>query len=632
MSKQDAARAFGLEAMADDLGMQDWELLMLIRSREGATAQWRRLDRAVSWQMQELRIAGLTVPEIADVWHVSLDRVRVALDGFTGVDDELGLEIWSSEEPLDTVADVEPLDGILLPEDAIDHFGVDAIAAAGGYESHALRALLGGRGRPSPERRRMSEKRNMAIVRLRLAGLGLDEIGREWGMTRERVRQILLQNGGPTSDEVVAARHAAEADRRDRDEKTVVEYLSAHPGADPIRVSQELGWPNSRVTAAIPQRMKHLLRSTKVEQTFSWTDEEVAGILQAAAEIHDLADDAPLTGSMYDVVKEDLDGPSRPTISKMFGSWNEALAAAGLATSTKGRPKSSRYTEQQVWDYVIAYLLDPSVLNPTYAGYDEWHRTHEPAAPSAPYLRLRLGPWSYVRSEAFRRAAEGGLLAAAPSEAADATDSQPEIGDYEYWAADETLNRVRAAGGNPGNPDDYARYQMDGAPTVDRLRSVFGSWGLAMGALGWDPAEYTAQRVRMDDVVVLDQLRDYVREVLDSTGRAPTATEWETDRAKPGTVGPWSYVRRYGSWREALDAAGVPQDQLPVVQGSRPADVNLELLAIALRNAGEQLTMEAWDAGRLPSWPSGATYARRFGGWRAAVDLARSAGSGDAVT
>ncbi len=601
MRKQEAAKAFGLEAMADDLGMQDWELMILIRPREGATAEWRRLDRAVSLQMQELRIAGLTVREIADVWHVSLDRVRAALDGFTGVDDEFCLETWSSEGSLDTAYYNDPLDGILLPEVAFSRFGVDAIAAAEGYESHALRALLEGRGRLGSEHKRMSEKRNIAIVRLRLAGLGLDEIGREWGITRERVRQILHQNGGPTSDEVVAARHAAEAERHERDEKAVVEYLSAHPGADLIKISQDLGWPDSRVTGAIPQRMKHLLRTTRMEQTFSWTTEEVVGILEAAAEIHDLADGAPLTGSMYDLVKDDLEGPSRATIMKMFGSWNQALAAAGLATSAKGRSKSSRYTEQQVWDYVIAYLLDPSVLNPTYAGYDEWHRTHEPAAPSAPYLRLRLGPWSFVRHEAFRRAAEGGLLTSAKIGLGDANDSQPEIGEYEYWAADETLNRVRAAGGNPSNADDYARYQMDGAPTVDRLRSAFGSWGLAMGALGWDPAEYTAQRVRLHDSVVLDHLRDYVREVLDSTERAPTAREWEIDRAKPGTVGPWSYVRRYGSWREALAAAGVPEDKLPLAQSSHPGHVNLDLLAIAARNSGELLRTKAWDARRLPS-------------------------------
>lgn len=621
--------AFGPEAMADDLGMQVWELLILIRPREGATAQWRRLDRAVSWQMQELLIAGLTMPEIAAVWQVSLERVWAALDGFNGIDYESCRQARSSEGPLDTTRGTKTLDRFLLPEDAIRCFGVDAIAAAQGYESHALRALLGGRGRSGPERQRMSEKRNLAIVRLRLAGLGLDQIGREWGVTRERVRQILLKNGGPTSDEVSAARHAADIDRHERDEKTVVEYLSAHPGAGLIKISEDLGWPESRVSTAIPQRLRHLLRSTKMEQTFSWTDEEVSGILQAAAEIHNLADDAPLTGSMYDQVKEDLDGPSRPTITKMFGSWNEALTAAGLVVSGKGRPKTSRYTEQQVWDYVIAYLLDPSVLNPTYAGYDEWHRIHEPAAPSAPYLRLRLGPWSYVRSEAFRRAAAGGLLTTGPSEAADATESQPEFGEYEYWAADETLNRVRASGGNPGNPGDYTRYKMEGAPPVERLRSTFGSWGLAMGALGWDPSEYSAQRVRIDDSVVLDHLREYAREVLDSTGRPPTATEWETDRAKSGTVGPWSYVRRYGSWRQALASAGVPDDRLPVATGSRPADLDLDLLAIAVRSAGDQLTMEAWDTGRLPSWPSAATFARRFGGWTAAVDRARSLASED---
>ena len=98
---------------------------------------------------------------------------------------------------------------------------------------------------------------------------------------------------------------------------------------------------------------------------------------------------------------------------------------------------------------------------------------------------------------------------------------------------------------------------------------------------------------------------------------ASSSAPWhETDRVKPGTVGPWSYVRLLGSWRQALASAGVPQDQLPVLPVSRPAD-HLDPVAIALRNTGDQLTMKAWDAGRLPA-PSGATHARRFGSWAAA--------------
>jgi len=56
-------------------------------------------------------------------------------------------------------------------------------------------------------------KRNAEIVRLRVSGLSLDEIGRMHGLTRERVRQILIKLGGPS---VVCVRQAQRVARQDQ--------------------------------------------------------------------------------------------------------------------------------------------------------------------------------------------------------------------------------------------------------------------------------------------------------------------------------------------------------------------------------------------------------------------------------
>lgn len=50
------------------------------------------------------------------------------------------------------------------------------------------------------------QSRNEKIVEMRWDGMTLGDIGREYGITRERVRQIVTQLNGPTAFEAKAAR------------------------------------------------------------------------------------------------------------------------------------------------------------------------------------------------------------------------------------------------------------------------------------------------------------------------------------------------------------------------------------------------------------------------------------------
>lgn len=52
----------------------------------------------------------------------------------------------------------------------------------------------------------MFEERNKRIIEMRRDGMTLAAIGREFGISRERVRQIVIRLNGPTADEAKAAR------------------------------------------------------------------------------------------------------------------------------------------------------------------------------------------------------------------------------------------------------------------------------------------------------------------------------------------------------------------------------------------------------------------------------------------
>ena len=82
-------------------------------------------------------------------------------------------------------------------------------------------------------------------------------------------------------------------------------------------------------------------------------------------------------------------------------------------------------------------------------------------------------------------------------------------------------------------------------PTAATFARRFGSWNVAIAAAGFDPRD----RRRSDE-----ELLDDLREFADETGEHPTAA---AVRDHPDMATPPTYKARFGSWSEALDAAGL---------------------------------------------------------------------------
>ena len=84
-----------------------------------------------------------------------------------------------------------------------------------------------------------------------------------------------------------------------------------------------------------------------------------------------------------------------------------------------------------------------------------------------------------------------------------------------------------------------------GLPTAATFARRFGSWNAAIAAAGFDPRDR-----RRTEEELLDDLREFV----DETGEHPTAA---AVRDHPDMAKPPTYKARFGSWTEALDAAGL---------------------------------------------------------------------------
>jgi hypothetical protein len=134
----------------------------------------------------------------------------------------------------------------------------------------------------------------------------------------------------------------------------------------------------------------------------------------------------------------------------------------------------------------------------------------------------------------------------------------------------------------------------------------FGSWPDAKAAAGLDPTTTTSRRIPDDELI-----RD-LRRLKAELGRTPR----QIDVTEYGEYSPRPYYRRWDSWDDVLDAAGLEIDRNPGVSRD-------DLLA-ELQRLGDELGHtprfnEMNQHGRYSVWP----YLRAFEGWN---DALRAAG------
>jgi hypothetical protein len=139
----------------------------------------------------------------------------------------------------------------------------------------------------------------------------------------------------------------------------------------------------------------------------------ILGVIGAAQKHLASNPTSSITGKRYQELREELvvalglvsrQGafpwpPTRQTVTKRFGGWNEALEAMGVGTTTQGRPKGLlKFTREDYDDAVRDFCFYASALeiNATYAGYDAWVKQeiaegHE--RPSGASVRNVYGTW-----------------------------------------------------------------------------------------------------------------------------------------------------------------------------------------------------------------------------------------------
>lgn len=302
---------------------------------------------------------------------------------------------------------------------------------------------------------------------------------------------------------------------------------------------------------------------------------------QMIEDLRTLADDLGRipTGKELRVIAKERGMASETTLALRFGSYRAALEAAGLELP-QGPSREDVISD-------IQRLHEELGRPPGYA--DLAKASKHGKAHSYAVVRRHFKTFSdAVRAAGFRPLAE-------------------KLSD------DEAISRLQAfgqeLGRKPSSKDiDEARRQGHFVPSVSLLGKKFGSLTKALEVAGYE----TPRREYTDEDLVTE-----LTTLTNELGRVPTGKDVQ-ERYESGE-GPSKYLfqRRFGSFKAALKAAGLPETERYTDQQMLD---RLKRLAEELGHSPsvEELN-EAAEAGKVP-WYS--AYTKRFGTRKAAFEAA----------
>ena len=247
------------------------------------------------------------------------------------------------------------------------------------------------------------------MIELRADGQSLDEIGQQFGVTRERVRQLLTKHGGPSASESRAVRHArahrAQADVANEVATALRRVLMANGPLTLEAASSTTGLDLEAVSRFWPEDLAHMRLWSSGSTETRWSDEEILEALRAAA-LYEF----PLTTKAYAETGEHW---CKFRVRLCLGSGNAlglgrrpAKRRASCPGQTLRKNYDSKWSDADLLLIVRKYLLDPDCPNSA-RYFDEWKRSNVIDGPSFQTVRNRFGTWTEVKRQAL---ANEGLL------------------------------------------------------------------------------------------------------------------------------------------------------------------------------------------------------------------------------
>jgi hypothetical protein len=255
-----------------------------------------------------------------------------------------------------------------------------------------------------------------------------------------------------------------------------------------------------------------------------------------------------------------------------FGSWNDALRAAGFGTNHENDVSDERLIEE------LRRLAKDLERVPRFEDMAD-HGAFSPHT----YMR-RWGSWP---------------------EAKDAAGLDARTTTSRRISEGELLEALRDLAVERGRPPTIADMNEHGPYSHRPYYRTFDSWNAALGAAGFDPNHTNGY----DESLLIEELRA----LADEMGHTPAMREMR----QHGRYSPDAYITTFGSWTEAWRAAGLDaRDWYPARATERDLLEAIQTVAEGLGHVpSREEIIEHGPYSRSP-------YERAFGSWSAALEAA----------
>lgn len=240
-------------------------------------------------------------------------------------------------------------------------------------------------------------ERAAAMFAVYSTGATLQEVGERYGVSRERVRQILNAHDYPVRSvkETAALQRAGE-------HAMGAQIVNLHSQlGDPREVANRLGVTNATVQEVLRAEelanpMPASTRRRKLGSTQKrYTDQELLECIETASKRLG----GVLTTNAYTEfirgrsLSDGRPWPSHQCMHLRFGSWRAALHRAGLRANPASAIAGQRLFEAGHCIDAIRHVAREVGHSPTAAEYDLRARASDGGLPSLPTVRHRLGGW-----------------------------------------------------------------------------------------------------------------------------------------------------------------------------------------------------------------------------------------------
>lgn len=390
-------------------------------------------------------------------------------------------------------------------------------------------------------------EREVEMAKRYALGETLDEIGKDFDVTRERVRQLINLSGW-RAPELRQARRLLAADEQkreeDRDRELVQQWSYANPGRPLQEAAAELDLPDSFVSRALGNR-RNLHREAGGRQSKPrWSDKAVLDLVR---EFH--AETGATVSAEFERWSVARGGPSRQTPMLRFGTWSAALTAAGV-TGSYSVPRERRFSDNDLWAAVVEFFSFERE-NYSYQYFADWLSDRK-GMPSAAHIRQRLAlSWKSMSSVAQNVAA--GQVTDLDSDWVQQVRGQR---DWEAMIPEEldyidVLGRAVVEIGpviTISSYNEWAREQ--GFPLGNNLMQKTGrTWTELVSEAGGRTGT-RGRRGKISDAELIVSLVEYME--THPRIRYTEYSQWARRNHRPVAQ---TLAQRFGSWDEAVNAA-----------------------------------------------------------------------------